>query len=171
MIEDAVGSARNSLISSDLGEKLAGILVSAQTKEPGGAVAFIGMDTPELSAEVIREGISVAQTVNGTGQQTDAFVAPSVDGGYTLLVVPPKCPPRVFSAVEWSTENTCATQIQACSGAGCQTTQGEAFSDIDNVDDLQGLIQRFRRNPNLSKQRPRVASFLQTVGGLFSSKL
>ena len=98
------------LASSDLGAKLAHALASAQAVRPHGPVAFIGMDTPDLPAAVIREGLSVAGRSGGT----DAYIAPAHDGGYTLLVVPPGCAASAFAGIEWSSDVTCASQVLFC---------------------------------------------------------
>jgi glycosyltransferase A (GT-A) superfamily protein (DUF2064 family) len=111
MLEDAIAGAR--LESSDLGDKLAEALKSAQKVDQTGPVAFIGMDTPDLPAQVIRAGLDVAMGL-GTAERlssSEAFITPAHDGGYTLLVVPANCPPTVFKEVEWSSSRTCSSQV------------------------------------------------------------
>lgn len=113
MLEDAQDGPQ--LDSSDLGDKLAHALMSAQQERPNDAVAFIGMDTPDMPAHVIRDGLDIA----GDGS-TEAYITPASDGGYTLLVVPPGCSAGAFVGVEWSSSVTCASQV--CNGGSKNMT-------------------------------------------------
>ena len=106
MLEDAESGAQ--LESNDLGDKLAHALLSAQRERPDDPVAFIGMDTPDMPAHIIRRGLDVARGGDGS---TEAYITPASDGGYTLLVVPAKCSTSAFQGIEWSSSMTCSSQV------------------------------------------------------------
>ena len=165
--------AHNSnLQSSDLGSKLAGMLVQTRTmvqKEFSGqddtpqqapAVAFLGMDAPELPVEEIAYALELASgqqqleeesaidhnnnNNNNNSNRGTAYINPSHDGGYGMLCLPPQASPGVFEGVRWSDPLTAVSQIKALTDEGMAVTVGSLMRDIDTMEDLLGLAERLR---------------------------
>ena len=156
---------RSNLRSSDLGSKLAGMLeqtrsmVQTEFGCDGGdgtpssppAVAFLGMDSPELPTEEIAYALELASgqlpnssVANNSNNGGSAYINPSHDGGYGMLCLPPQAPPSVFEGVRWSDPLTAVSQMKALSDEGIAVTVGSLMRDIDEMDDLVGLAKRLR---------------------------
>ena len=163
---------RGNLQSSDLGTKLAGMLVQTRTmvqKEFSGqddtpqqapAVAFLGMDAPELPVEEIAYALELASgqqqleeesaidhnnnNNNNNSNRGTAYINPSHDGGYGMLCLPPQASPGVFEGVRWSDPLTAVSQIKALTDEGMAVTVGSLMRDIDTMEDLLGLAERLR---------------------------
>ena len=78
-----------------------------------------------------------AQETAATGE---AYICPATDGGYVMLSVPRVIPVGVFDGVEWSSHNTCISQIQALRRIGMTVRVGHTFHDIDESEDLGKLV-------------------------------
>ena len=159
---------RSNLRSSDLGSKLAGMLEQTRSMvqtefgndNDGGdgtpsslpAVAFLGMDSPELPTEEIAYALELASgrsknsnvATNSSNNKGLAHINPSHDGGYGMLCLPPQAPPSVFEGVRWSDPLTAVSQMKALSDEGIAVTVGSLMRDIDEMEDLVGLAQRLR---------------------------
>lgn len=152
-------ASQSNLRSSDLGSKLAGMLEQTRTivqNEFGDddapsspAVAFLGMDSPELPIEEIAYALQLASGQASEESAIDnnkglAYINPSHDGGYGMLCLPPQAPPSVFEGVRWSDPLTAVSQIKAVSDEGIVVTIGSLMRDIDEMEDLLGLAKRLR---------------------------
>jgi glycosyltransferase A (GT-A) superfamily protein (DUF2064 family) len=152
-------ASQSNLRSSDLGSKLAGMLEQTRTivqNEFGDddapsspAVAFLGMDSPELPIEEIAYALQLASGQASEESAIDnnkglAYINPSHDGGYGMLCLPPQAPPSVFEGVRWSDPLTAVSQIKALSDEGIAVTIGSLMRDIDEMEDLLGLAKRLR---------------------------
>ena len=93
-----------------------------------GAVVFLGMDSPEVGPTVVATALTRAR------RGAAAYMCPATDGGYTLLALPPAASPKIFTGVEWSTENTCLSQANSIATRGIPVLFGPAFHDIDEVE-------------------------------------
>jgi glycosyltransferase A (GT-A) superfamily protein (DUF2064 family) len=101
------------------------------------AVAFIGMDTPNLPGAEIARGLRQAE-------EGSAYISPASDGGYVLLAVPAQAPNGVFDEVQWSSERTLDSQVAAVRrAAGIPVATGGTFTDVDDSDGLQQLCASF----------------------------
>jgi glycosyltransferase A (GT-A) superfamily protein (DUF2064 family) len=56
-----------------------------------GAVAVFGMDSPELNGRVIGQALCEAR------RNAAAYLCPAMDGGYSLVALPPGAPSKVYS--------------------------------------------------------------------------
>ena len=78
-----------------------------------------------------------AQATATTGE---AYICPATDGGYVMLSLPGEAPSGIFDDVEWSTQNTCISQIQALRRSGVSVRVGPTFHDIDTPEDVRRLL-------------------------------
>ena len=101
------GNEEKGLTSSDLGLQLANGLAEVRGSNDGArAVAFLGMDTPQMPVDEVRLAFET-MNVMGPSSIKPAFICPSEDGGSTLIGVPEGAPPAVFEGVRWSTTDNC----------------------------------------------------------------
>mmetsp|Transcript_8198 Transcript_8198/g.17119 ORF Transcript_8198/g.17119 Transcript_8198/m.17119 type:complete len:274 (+) Transcript_8198:123-944(+) len=127
----AVPMTDSTLRTSNLTGKLQGGLEVARTGGAG-AVAFVGMDSPHLSAAEVSRALTLSAS------ESLGYIKPARDGGYMLISLPAAVGGEVFEGVEWSSEVTFATQIrQLCSRT--EVRVGEVGFDIDSVADLNSL--------------------------------
>jgi len=123
----------NQLTSTDLGAKLKQALKCAKEKFGSGPIAFIGMDTPHLSSESLRNGFEVASAGK-------AYICPASDGGYVLLILPCSANEEVFDNIRWSSESTCEDQKQSIVSNGIEVEEGDIYTDIDTIEDLLHFV-------------------------------
>lgn len=113
----------------DLGARMA--RAAERTIATGESVLLIGTDCPALDANLISQAaISLAQA--------DAVIAPSFDGGYTLLGLN-QFDPTVFANITWSTNTVASETHQRLAQLGWRTHHLPMMHDIDEPDDLQWL--------------------------------
>ena len=74
----------------------------------------------------------------------EAYICPATDGGYVMLCLPGAVPSGVFDDVEWSSQNTCISQIQALRRSGVTVRVGPTFHDIDTPADIHRLLKMSR---------------------------
>lgn len=161
---DDVESQRQRLVnlrSSDLGDKLADILVrtreqlGARSRGSSGAIAILGMDSPEIPLNELSYALelSSASAVDiyepnqapKNKKMPMAYLSPSLDGGYGMLCLPPNAPPSVFGGIRWSHPLTALSQIKALTDAQVGVELGSLMRDIDEPDDLRCLAGRLRQ--------------------------
>jgi uncharacterized protein len=111
-----------------LGERLGAALVAA-----GGPALVVGMDTPQLSAPLLREA---ARRLTEPG--TDAVLGPALDGGYWTIGLR-RPDPSVFSGVPMSTPDTLAAQRRRLRSLGLHTALLEPLRDVDTIDDAAAV--------------------------------
>eukprot|EP00593_Proboscia_inermis_P005565 CAMPEP_0171317084 /NCGR_PEP_ID=MMETSP0816-20121228/77993_1 /TAXON_ID=420281 /ORGANISM="Proboscia inermis, Strain CCAP1064/1" /LENGTH=113 /DNA_ID=CAMNT_0011809927 /DNA_START=80 /DNA_END=417 /DNA_ORIENTATION=+ len=108
-------------------------LTSALVDIPQRPLVFIGSDCPHLPMNEIENSICAADSASSYSKdviggndnsesvsRNRSMICPAVDGGYVLLSLPSTCPLEIFDNVEWSTENTCTSQIAALKKAGLE---------------------------------------------------
>ena len=158
------------LKSSDLGGKLSDALIKIQKcpKSVNGSIVFIGMDSPTIPCNAILDAASQAagESLNGDSKiipksSSRAVIFPAIDGGYTLLALPPRCPIEVFERVAWSQPITCISQQDALRRNGItDIVVGDTFPDIDEPEDLKYLAVNYFLNADQSGIRPSVTTEL-----------
>ena len=137
-----------------LGERLANALASIR-KTHSGPFIFIGTDAPDLPLDAINTGICSAS-------QGIAFCMAASDGGYVLLALPADAPADVFADIRWSTRETAADQIDQLRRCGVDTKRGgDAWPDVDEPEDIAGLVERLSENPVIA---PRTLCVLRSLG-------
>jgi len=142
-----------SLQSSDLGNKLAGILEQTRTilhsrygdaapSDFAPSVAFVGMDAPELPLSEISYALELASRREHHECKRKAYLNPSHDGGYGMLCLPYHAKTAVFEGVRWSDPLTAVSQIKAVTDCGIDVELGSLMRDIDEAEDLLEFADR-----------------------------
>lgn len=149
----STGSIQKSLLSSDLGFKLAtalkqirdwnlnssnhvrGSLIKTQ-QNCTGPIMFLGMDSPDLPCDELAEAMLISK------EQSKAYLNPALDGGYSSLILPENAPPKIFEGIRWSCSLTAISQLKALSDYGIDTVLGSVMNDIDETHDVENLAKR-----------------------------
>ena len=124
------------------GVGLAARLVNAHADaadRTGGAVVQIGMDTPQVTPELlsaVADGLSVC----------DAVLGPAEDGGWWVLAA--RDPRAVAAIVEvpMSTPTTGPATQRALEGAGLTVALAATLRDIDTVEDAEAVARLVPRS-------------------------
>lgn len=95
---------------------------------------IIGSDLPELTPQLLEQA---RQTVETDG----AAIAPSGDGGYSLLAFRnDSFTPDIFREVDWSTDRVFGQTMTRFRHAGLTPRQLPELPDIDTYEDLMKLV-------------------------------
>lgn len=105
-----------------LGERLA-----AAFADIGGPVLLIGMDTPQITADVL--DAALVQVDRGR-----SVLGAAPDGGWWALGLP-ACPPDAFSGVPMSTETTGRSQRERLEACGLAPVPLPELRDVDHWSD------------------------------------
>jgi uncharacterized protein len=107
-----------------LADRLAGAFKAAS-----GPALLVGMDTPQISARLLREG---CRRLLAPG--VDAVLGPALDGGYWAIGLR-KPTPAVFEGVPMSTPDTGKVQRQRLQELGLRTVALPPLRDVDTYAD------------------------------------
>lgn len=121
----------------DLGARMANAFLAAFE---GGAQAalLVGGDLPELSKAHL--DAALAALADGV-----PALAPSLDGGYTLIALPPRAfAPTLFEDVDWGTPLVLEQTLTRFSQARLAPRLLPPLPDVDTADDLAALAARWR---------------------------
>lgn len=111
-----------------LGERLA-----AAFDDVGGPALLIGMDTPQLTPDVLG---GAAQALARDG--VDAVLGPALDGGYWTIGFR-RPVPGAFAGVPMSRTDTCAAQRRRLAELGLRVHEPPALRDFDTIADARAL--------------------------------
>jgi rSAM/selenodomain-associated transferase 1 len=111
-----------------LGERLA-----AAFEDVGGPALLVGMDTPQLTVELIRDAIDAL-----CRPSVDAVLGPALDGGYWAVGLA-RPAPEVFDGVPMSEPITCAVQRNRIRELGLHLHEHAALRDVDTIDDARAV--------------------------------
>lgn len=112
------------------GDGLAARLANAFA-DVGGPALLVGMDTPQLSAELLAEGLAALK-------RHDAVLGPALDGGYWSVGL--RTPDAAaFVAVPMSTGHTFARQRRRFSELGLHTYDQPPLRDVDTIADAHAV--------------------------------
>lgn len=112
----------------------------------GGAVVFLGMDSPEVIVEEIASALQSAK------QDSTTHICPAYDGGYGMICLPECVPPTIFHGVIWSNPLTCISQLQALGRCGVRNIRvGQLMYDIDESKDILAFAQRLCNGRNTNR--------------------
>lgn len=96
-------------------------------------VVQIGMDTPQLEADVLLAAARAVQ--DGAG----AAIGPAEDGGWWLLALADGHRAEVLRDVPMSASRTGASTLAALAAVGLRTVPVAALRDVDEVDDARAV--------------------------------
>jgi uncharacterized protein len=111
-----------------LGERLA-----AAFEDVGGPALLVGMDTPQLTVELIRDGVDALRRPS-----VDAVLGPALDGGYWAVGLA-RPASGVFDGVPMSDPATCAVQRKRIQDLGLRLHEHVALRDVDTIDDARAV--------------------------------
>lgn len=117
---------------ADLGERLLnGFMLS---KEMGYSSAIaLASDIPDIPVAFLVDAVRKLEL-------HESILGPSPDGGYYLIGLQDRAvSPRLFTGVNWSTETVFDETVEAIHQLGLSSTSIEAWSDVDDVADLERL--------------------------------
>jgi glycosyltransferase A (GT-A) superfamily protein (DUF2064 family) len=115
---------------ADFAERLANAHADAARACPGRAVLQIGMDTPQLSAELLTESITVLHRPG-----VDAVLGPATDGGWWSLGLRTPAHAGVLRGVPMSRADTGEQTLAALRGLGLRVRLLPELSDVDTLAD------------------------------------
>jgi glycosyltransferase A (GT-A) superfamily protein (DUF2064 family) len=115
---------------ADFAERLANAHADAATACPGRAVLQIGMDTPQLRAELLAESIAALHRPG-----VDAVLGPAADGGWWGLGLRAPAHARVLRGVATSRADTGERTLAALRGLGLRVALLPELSDVDTLAD------------------------------------
>jgi rSAM/selenodomain-associated transferase 1 len=104
--------------------------LAAAFDDVGGPALLIAMDTPQVTPELLDEGL--ARLSEG------AVIGPATDGGYwTIGLARPDA--RVFAGVPMSTRHTGAAQLARLTSLGLPTHHLPPLRDVDTFEDARSV--------------------------------
>ncbi len=111
-----------------LGERLA-----AAFEDVNGPSLLVGMDTPQLTAELLLDGVAALSRPD-----VDAVLGPAADGGYWSIGL--KRPTReVFDDVPMSVGHTCSAQRTRIRQLGLRLHEHAVLRDVDTIEDARAV--------------------------------
>merc|ERR1719506_3414694 len=127
---------------------------TAPNKRQPTAVAFLGMDTPDMDGNTVSEALQ--HLCEGK-----AYVCPATDGGCTLIGVPSSVHPEVLDDVRWSVADNCISVISRFGLYNQVTKVGKTFADMDEKSDVLDLATRMTASEELRALCPYTSGFLR----------
>ena len=112
------------------GEGLAQRLANAFA-DVGEPALLVGMDTPQLSAELLADGLA------GLASH-DAVLGPALDGGYWSVGLR-AVDPTVFAGVPMSSADTLCAQRRRLTQLGLSTYEQPTLRDVDTIADARAV--------------------------------
>ncbi|MEO0588687.1 MAG: TIGR04282 family arsenosugar biosynthesis glycosyltransferase, partial [Planctomycetota bacterium] len=102
----------------------------------GAAVAFFGVDSPDVPAEALA-------AMPGALAGADAAVGPVGDGGYwTLLAAEARRGAALLERIDWGSERVHRQTHDRAAAAGLRCVDLPAWHDVDDIDDLTAMRRR-----------------------------
>lgn len=115
---------------SDFADRLANAHADAATAGGGLPVLQIGMDTPQVSGDLIAAcGAALGQT--------DAVLGMAADGGWWILGITDPGTAECLRTVPMSTAQTGQVTLAALRGTGIDVELVAELADVDTVDDVE----------------------------------
>jgi glycosyltransferase A (GT-A) superfamily protein (DUF2064 family) len=123
-----------------LNDRLTTALTAARSTDPNGRLLVIGMDTPQVTADLLRADWGGA----------DAVFGPAEDGGFWALGLRAADPAPCLAGIPMSTERTGAAQLARLVELGLSINLLPSLCDVDEPADAAAVA---ARAPDLSFSR------------------
>jgi rSAM/selenodomain-associated transferase 1 len=120
---------------SGLGERLA-----AAFDDIDGPALLVGMDTPQLSQDLLSEAIDALSRPD-----VDAVLGPALDGGYWSIGLSLTVP-GAFAGVPMSAPHTCHAQRARLRQLGLRLREQRPLRDVDTIDDARAVATQAPRS-------------------------
>lgn len=107
--------------------------LAAAFDDVGSPALVVGMDTPQLTPELLLEGMLAL-----AHPDVDAVLGPALDGGYWSVGF--KAPaPGAFAGVPMSSPTTCARQLARLEELGLMVHEQAPLRDVDTIEDARAI--------------------------------
>ena len=120
-----------------LGSRLANAY--RDTARPGVATLLIGMDTPQVTPDLLRQAVSALAAPG-----VDAVLGPAEDGGWWALGLNDPVHARVLAQVPMSTPRTGVETAGALSARGLRVAPLPVLRDVDTAEDARAVVRQCR---------------------------
>lgn len=117
----------------DLGQRMFRALASALESHPAAILA--GGDIPQLSPEILTEGIQQLQ-------RHDLVIGPASDGGYYLIGMK-RAEPRLFEGIAWSGPRVLEQTLEKARELRLSTHILPTLHDVDEAEDWEKVKHLF----------------------------
>jgi rSAM/selenodomain-associated transferase 1 len=107
--------------------------LAAAFEDIDGPALLVGMDTPQLTPRLLRDGLDALARPG-----VDAVLGPAVDGGYWSIGLREPCA-AVFAGVPMSAANTCAVQRRRLADLGLAVHEQPTLLDVDTFADARAV--------------------------------
>lgn len=111
--------------------------LAAAWSDAGGPGLQIGMDTPQVTADLLDSCLDQATRSGAT-----ASLGAAVDGGWWAIALAERWHVDVFTGVPMSTPHTCAAQLSRLESAGHRVRALPELRDVDVIDDATAVAAR-----------------------------
>jgi rSAM/selenodomain-associated transferase 1 len=109
--------------------------LAAAFEDVGRPALLVGMDTPQLTPELLRDGLDALAR-----SEVDAVLGPATDGGYwSIGLSDPARAAQVFSGIPMSAATTCALQRQRLLALGLRIHEQAPLTDVDTFADARAV--------------------------------
>src|SRR6478609_4529884 len=131
--DELIRAAQGWSVARQRGSTFAERLANAHLDVPaGGPVVQVGMDTPQLTSDLLRE-------VAETAEHHDAVLGPAEDGGWWVLALRRPTAARSLHDVPMSTPTTYDETRRALVGEGLDVVTATTLRDVDTVADADAV--------------------------------
>ena len=100
----------------------------------GGPALLVGMDTPQLTRELLRDGLEALE-------RHDAVIGPAMDGGYWSVGLR-RAHERAFRDIPMSVPETLSHQRRRFARLGLLTYEQAELRDVDTIDDARAVARQ-----------------------------
>lgn len=114
--------------------------LAAAFDDVDGPALLVGMDTPQLSEELLLDGIDALARAD-----VDAVLGPALDGGYWSIGLK-RHMPSVFAGVPMSVAHTCQAQRARLEQLGLRLHEQQPLRDVDTIDDARAVAHQAPRS-------------------------
>lgn len=126
--------------AGDLGARLA--TAKSALANPH-SVLFLGVDSPDLPTDHLIQAVRLCR-------EADVVLGRTRDGGYWCLGLGPSVPAdRLLHRIDWSSGREADQTIAAAERIGLSAALADDWDDVDNIEDLNGLIERLGQSTDL----------------------
>jgi len=107
--------------------------LAAAFADVGGPALVIGMDTPQLTSELLLDGLDAL-----ADPEIDAVLGPAFDGGYWCIGLREPCAEALIG-VPMSVRETCQRQRDRLDQLGLRVRELSRLRDFDGIDDARAV--------------------------------
>jgi uncharacterized protein len=118
----------------------------ADTADPVYASLLIGMDTPQVTPDLLAEAVDILGDA-----RVDAILGPAADGGWWALGLRDPDHARVLRQVPTSTPRTGADTIRALRSIGLRLALLPVLRDVDTAADARGVAAECRPDSRFAR--------------------